>query len=92
MAKAKLTKCMIETIIKWRDDPTEINTWRSIAERLKNEFGIQISPQAIHTCYKRNKVEEKKIDTKKDVKPKIDYSKISTSNNNGVTNIWLKLN
>lgn len=92
MAKAKLTKHMIDKIIKWRDDPTKINTWADIAKRIGSEFGLHISQQAICKSYRKHKNKETEIDEVKNVKPKINYSKISTSNNNGVTNIWLKLN
>jgi len=54
----KITPEMHEDIILWR---TQGLSWKQISVKLYEEYGVEISPQAVYDYYKRNlsKLEEK---------------------------------
>lgn len=53
--KDKVPVVAIRQIIKIRSDEYHNYSYRAIAERLKSEFGIRVTPQAIGYLYRKNK-------------------------------------
>lgn len=55
MAKAKLSKDAINFLIQCRDDTSIVYTWEEIADLLKENFGIEITRQAVAQNYRKYK-------------------------------------
>lgn len=53
--KDKVPVVAIRQIVKMRDDEYHNYSYRVIAEHLKSEFGIEVTPQAIGYLYRKNK-------------------------------------
>lgn len=53
--KDKVPVVAIRQIVKMRDDEYHNYSYRAIAEHLKDEFGIEVTPQAIGYLYRKNK-------------------------------------
>lgn len=53
--KDKVPVVAIRQIVKMRSDEYHNYSYRAIAEHLKNEFGIEVTPQAIGYLYRKNK-------------------------------------
>lgn len=75
--KDKVPVVAIRQIVKMRDDEYHNYSYRVIAEHLKSEFGIEVTPQAIGYLYRKNKdnfsnqvVAEKTEEKKPFFKPK----------------------
>ncbi|OBX49643.1 helix-turn-helix domain-containing protein [Moraxella nonliquefaciens] len=75
--KDKVPVVAIRQIVKMRDDEYHNYSYRAIAEHLKDEFGIEVTPQAIGYLYRKNKdnfsnqvVAEKTEEKKPFFKPK----------------------
>ncbi|WP_338755967.1 hypothetical protein [Moraxella lincolnii] len=82
--KDKVPVVAIRQIVKMRDDEYHNYSYRVIAEHLKSEFGIEVTPQAIGYLYRKNKdnfsnqvVAEKTEEKKPFFKPKPPMATIS---------------
>lgn len=53
--KDKVPVIAIRQIVKMRSDEYHNYSYRAIAEHLKSEFGIEVTPQAIGYLYRKNK-------------------------------------
>ncbi|MFL1732992.1 hypothetical protein LP087_13780 (plasmid) [Moraxella bovis] len=53
--KDKVPVVAIRQIVKMRSDEYHNYSYRAIAEHLKSEFGIEVTPQAIGYLYRKNK-------------------------------------
>lgn len=51
--KDKVPVVAIRQIVKMRDDEYHNYSYRAIAEHLKDEFGIEVTPQAIGYLYRK---------------------------------------
>lgn len=82
--KDKVPVVAIRQIVKMRDDEYHNYSYRVIAEHLKSEFGIEVTPQAIGYLYRKNKdnfsnqvVAEKTEEKKPLFKPKPQVATLS---------------
>lgn len=53
--KDKVPVVAIRQIVKMRSDEYHNYSYRAIAEQLKSEFGIEVTPQAIGYLYRKHK-------------------------------------
>lgn len=53
--KDKVPVVAIRQIVKMRSDEYHNYSYRAIAEQIKNEFGIEVTPQAIGYLYRKHK-------------------------------------
>lgn len=53
--KDKIPVIVMRQVIKMRSDEYHNYSYREIAEHVKNEFGIEVTPQALGYLYRKNK-------------------------------------